>query len=99
MRGWVFLSKCEPHSQMLRGEGGSAQFVPSCAYWGGVYPRQGGLSVVDRWGCRREGGAIPLHPLTPADQTQPAPPSDPDQPARAFAWISPWCIPSATQGD
>jgi hypothetical protein len=49
MRGRVFLSKCEPHSQMLRGERGAAQIVPSCAYWGGVYPRQGGLSVVDRW--------------------------------------------------
>ena len=36
-RGRAFLAQTERLFYMLRGEG-AAQIVPSCVYWGGVYP-------------------------------------------------------------
>ena len=39
MRGWVFLSKREPHSQTLRGEPPLAQFVPFSDTRGGYTTR------------------------------------------------------------
>ena len=67
MRGWVFLPRNTRPLIMLRGEPPSAQFVPFCAYWGGVYPSTRGLVVGGQGGLSPGGGgAIPLQGCIPS---------------------------------